>query len=113
MGMAQARALQTEEAMTNGSNLQRFTGLALTLAIVVGATATAQAGGGKTSGIRTSGVTKVYSRPGPVVRDHRGQSPSGSPGSTSGGDAQVRDHRSGQHQFCFGALFGGTQCTQF
>lgn len=99
--------------MTIESNLKRFAGLSLALTVVVAATATAQAGGGKASGVRASGVTQVYSRPGPVVRDHRGQSPSGSPGSTSGGDAQVRDHRSGQHQFCFGALFGGTQCTQF
>ena len=87
-----------------------FAALALTLTIIAGTTAAAQAGGGKSNGAaRASGVTLAYSQPGPVVRDHRGQS--GSQSSGSGWNGQVRDHRTG-HQFCFGGLFGGTHCTQ-
>ena len=97
--------------MTIGSTAKRFAGLALTLTIIVGATATAQAGGGKGNGARVSGVTLVASQSGPVVRDHRGQPPSGNPGTTSGWNGQVRDHRSG-HQFCFGGFLGGTHCSQ-
>ena len=97
--------------MTIRSTTKRFTGLALTLTLIVGATATAQAGGGgRANGARASGVTLVASQSGPVVRDHRGQEPSGAPGSTSGWNGNVRDHRSGQPQICFGGLFGGTQC---
>jgi hypothetical protein len=106
------RIPQTEEAMTTGSRTKRIAGLALTLTLIVGCTATAQAGGGRANGARASGATFVASQSGPVVRDHRGQAPSGNPSSSaSGWNGQVRDHRSG-HQLCFGGLFGGTQCTQ-
>lgn len=113
MDVAHKRILQTEETMTIGSTAKRFAGFALTLTIIVGATATAQAGGGKGNGARVSGVTLVASQSGPVVRDHRGQGSSGTPGSTSGWNGQIRDHRSGQNQFCFGGLFGGTQCSHW
>jgi len=101
-----------EETMTTGSTLTRLAGFAVTLTIIVGTTAAAEAGGGgRGNGARASGVTLAYSQPGPVVRDHRGQGPSGSASSTSGWNGQVHDHRSGQ-QFCFGGLFGGTHCSQ-
>ena len=78
--------------------------------LIVGASATAQAGGGKVSGARASGVTLASSQSGPVVRD---------PGAKAlpatrvrlGVDGQVRDHRSG-HQFCIGGFLGGTYCLQ-
>ena len=97
--------------MSIASVMKSFTGLALALTIIVGATAAAQAGGGRSNGARASGVTLAYRQQGPVVRDHRGQGSSGNSGSTSGWNGQVRDHRSG-HQFCFGGLLGGTQCSQ-
>ena len=111
MDVAYTRIPQTEETMTIGSTVKRFAGLALTLTLIVGASATAQAGGGKVSGARASGVTLASSQSGPVVRDHRGQGASGNSGSTSGWNGQVRDHRSG-HQFCFGGFLGGTHCSQ-
>jgi hypothetical protein len=93
--------------------MKTFAGLALMLTIIAGTTAAAQAGGGKGNGARASGVSLAYNQRGPVVRDHRGQAPSGTTTSTAGWNGQVRDHRSGQHQFCFGGLFGGTQCSQW
>jgi hypothetical protein len=110
MDVAQARDLHMEETMII-STKKLFTAVALTLTIIAGTTAAAQAGGGRANGARASGVALASSQSGPVVRDHRGQTPSGSQTSSSGWNGQVRDHRTG-HQFCFGGLFGGTQCTQ-
>jgi len=108
--------LEREDTMTIRSTTKTFAGLVVTLTIIAGTTAAAQAGGGKTSGIRTSGVTLAQGQSGPVVRDHRGQGSSGTsaPTPTSGWNGQVRDHRGGgDHEFCFGGFIGGTQCAQF